>query len=70
MDDNERGKNSMREEGQNDQDDDFILPMEEQLENANSQVKDLQDYIKKKSLEDIKNGQLRQDVYLKNIKAL
>ena len=45
----------------NNSDDDFVLPLEEQLENANSQIKDLQDYIKSKSLEDLKNTQLRQE---------
>lgn len=31
------------------------LTIEEQLENANNSIKDLQEYIKKKGLEDIKN---------------
>ncbi len=35
------------------------LTLNEKLENANQQIKDLQDYIKKKSLEDIKNNQLK-----------
>lgn len=37
-------------------DDDFQLPLEEQLDNANQQIKDLQEYIKKKGLEDVKNN--------------
>lgn len=39
------------------------LSLEEQLENANSQIKDLQEYIKKKGLEDVKNNQIRQEMF-------
>lgn len=35
------------------------LTLEEQLENANGSIKDLQEYIKKKGLEDVKNHQFR-----------
>ena len=51
------------------EDDDFSIPLEEQLDNANTQIKDLQDYIKQKSLDDIKNNQIRQENFQKNEKA-
>tara|TARA_B110000285_G_C15099180_1_gene603958 strand:- start:1267 stop:1425 length:159 start_codon:yes stop_codon:yes gene_type:complete len=35
------------------------LSLEEQLENANGQIRDLQEYIKKKGLDEVKNNQLR-----------
>jgi len=38
------------------------LSLEEQLDNANGQIRDLQEYIKKKGLEDVKNNQLRQEI--------
>lgn len=37
-------------------DDEFSLTLDEQLDNANDQIKDLQDYIKKKSLEELRNA--------------
>lgn len=45
------------------------IPLEEQLRNANKQIKDLQDYIKKRGLEDMKNSKIRQENFQKNEKA-
>lgn len=42
------------------------IPLEEQLRNANKQIKDLQDYIKKRGLEDMKNNKIRQENFQKN----
>ena len=42
-------------------DDSFEIPLEEQLENANQQIKDLQKYIKKRGMDDLKSNQMRQE---------
>lgn len=52
-----------------DDDDDDEVPLEEQLENANQMIRDLQDYIKKRGLDDHKNMQSRYETSLKNERA-
>jgi len=42
-----------------DSDGSFSLTLEEQLENANTSIADLQDYIKKKGMDEIKNNQMQ-----------
>lgn len=45
------------------------IPLEEQLQNANKQIKDLQEYIKKRGIEDMKNNKIRQENFQKAEKA-